>query len=259
VAIVQRAYERLILDGAKTVELRLTRTPIPPFGCIKPGERVYLKRSGGPFFARATAAGVLMLDALNPAAVDRLRRQYDRWIRGSAAHWREKRRVARYATLIWLRDVAPTTQQPRYRPQNMRAWYTLDDDADPLPPPLGATAEPTDLPIAPPEPDGTAPDAAAFEIALTAGAVRQGYVRLRDQAARFEPHEKPLCLMLRDGPTVETDVVRGRFRWRGWRRWFEARGLTADDRLRFVPRGERRFTVEPIHTDPTHGKGKAEA
>ena len=132
VAILGRPYDRLLLEGAKRIESRFTKVDCPPFGCVKPGERIFFKRSGGSFFATAVVARVLMADRLTPRAVDELVEWYNEQIRGEEAYWKAKRGVVKYATLMWLREVEPTTLCPAYKPQNMRAWYVLDDEADPL-------------------------------------------------------------------------------------------------------------------------------
>jgi hypothetical protein len=245
VAIVQAPYDRLILDGRKDVECRLTKRPVPPFGRIVPGERIYFKRSAGPFFATAVVDGVWMSDRLTPAALDHLRQQYNDRIHGPAAYW-QQRRDARYGTLIWLREVRPTALRPDYKSQNMRAWYTLDDAADPLSNgQLDRSGEGDE-------------DAAGFELTLTEGMLRQRVVRVGEHLDRFPAEAvggrtkaeqgEPIALHLEGGPVVWTDLV-GRqkmFRWRGWGGWFQRCGLRPGARLRFVPDGGKAFYVQPV-------------
>lgn len=247
IAIVSRGYVEPILSGRKTVECRLTRTARAPFGRVAPGERIYLKQSSGPFFAEATVDAVYMADRLNAAAVDRLRAAHDEQIRGEAAFWRSRRRVARYATLIWLRDVRPIDRGPSYVRRHMVAWYVLDEDED-------GQADVNGSPSV--EKPG---QAVGFEVTLTAGAVRNGYVSV-PLDGRIDPAcigggsrsqaGEALRLELAHGPEVHSDIVaaagqtRGRFRWRGWAGWFRQCRVREGDRLRFVPRGKRRFRVE---------------
>ncbi|MEX2673509.1 MAG: hypothetical protein WD294_15525 [Phycisphaeraceae bacterium] len=128
VAIVDRRYVKAILSGDKRVECRLTQTARPPFGCITPGDRLYLKQSSGPFFAEATAGAVYMADKLTPAAIDAIRDQHDEAIQGEATFWEQRRKKARHVTLIWLRNVQPIDEGPTYRKRHMVAWYVLEDD-----------------------------------------------------------------------------------------------------------------------------------
>jgi len=245
VAIVTPPYDRMILDGRKRIESRLTRTARPPFGCVAPGDALYFKRSGGAFFARAEAARVLMADRLTPGKVDALAERYNGDIGGAPEFWAERRGTAKFATLIWLRDVRPIEVGPRYRTINMRAWYTLDDGA------------------APDEGGGrpTPPPASTFEVTLSEAAVRQRTVRIARHldhfpaacvgGARRGEAGEPLTLELIDGPTIETDVdgARKMIRWRGWGGWFEARGIVAGDRLQFTRTGERHFEVRAERGD----------
>lgn len=241
VAIVSPPYDRFILEGRKRIESRFTRTDRPPFGCVRPGDRLCFKRSGSRFFADAEADRVLLADQLTPQRVDALVAQYNEWICGEAAYWEAKREQVRYATLIWLRNVRPTDRGPRYKPVHMRAWYVLEDDALPEAPSLEQSREPR------------------FEVTLTNAAIRQRSVRV----ARHLEHlpsaclggptraeaGAPLQLTLADGPTVETDVDSRRrmIRWRGWGAWFEQCGLRGGDRLQFLELGPRHFLVRPHH------------
>jgi len=243
VAIVTPPYDRLILGGRKKVECRLTKTPLPPFGCIAPGERVYFKRSAGPFFAVAVVDRVWTTDNLSAARVDSLRKRFNDEIHGEASYWKA-RRTARYGTLVWLREVTPTSLHPTYRTQNMRAWYTLDDAADPL----GAGAI---------EQAGGA-NGQAFTIELMRGSITQSQVRVTRVMARFPADcyggrtkreaGEPITLRLRGGPAVTTDIVSEKklLRWRGWRGWFERQGLGEGDAVRLTPRGRRVFDVAPV-------------
>lgn len=239
VAIVTPPYDRLILSGEKTVECRLTRNLCPPFGCIAPGERVYFKRSGGAFFATAVVDRVWMADHLTPQLIEQIRQRHNGEILGHDDYF-VKKRSCRYATLAWLREVRPSSVAPRYKPQVMRAWYTLGDIAEPV----------TRSPV---EPRGE-----SIEVVLTQGCINQSQVRLNRLVQAFpsdcrggrtrSQSGKPMTLLLLGGYRVETDIVSDRkmFRWRGWSGWFERHGLRAGDRLRFIPRGRRAFEVLPL-------------
>lgn len=46
--ILKKPYLDLILAGEKTIELRLNRAKRPAGGRVRPGDRLFLKPSGGP-------------------------------------------------------------------------------------------------------------------------------------------------------------------------------------------------------------------
>ncbi len=221
IAIVRPPYDRLIVDGRKVIESRFTKVACPPFGWVTPGDVVYVKRAGGPFVARAEAAQVLAVDRLTPARVDELVARYNRGICGEAAYWRGVRRTAKFATLVWLREVRPTGAAPRYRPIHMRAWYVLDADADPL------------------------PDGAPLSVALTPGCFTRGYLRvgaildaLGDAAS--------VQLALADGPTLQRRIDRNKkmIRWAGWPDWFARHHLRPGDRVEWSRR-DRGWMLTP--------------
>ena len=56
--ILKKPYLDLILAGAKTIELRLTRAKRPACGRVRPGDRLFLKPSGGPVCGLAMAKNV---------------------------------------------------------------------------------------------------------------------------------------------------------------------------------------------------------
>jgi hypothetical protein len=263
IAVVVEPYDRLILGGRKTIECRLTQQPREPFGVITPGERIWFKRSAGPFFAVAVVDRVWTTDNLTPELLSQLRRQFDKQIHGSDEYW-SARRDCRYATLIWLREVTPTTSHPRYKPQNMRAWYTLPDSAAPSPSPAiagegrgeGVIDRPASGKLKVPDrliPAAVKSARGTFTIALTAGAIKNRYVRLGQHRQHFA--DGTITLKLKDGPTVTTDILdrSGMFRFRGWGPWFEQHGLAAGDHLRFTADGPRSFCVAAVRAGASRG------
>jgi len=212
----------MIVDGRKRIETRLTKGPRPPFGAVAPGDVIYIKRSAGPFVARAEAARVLMADRLTPEAIDELARQYNKWIGGNDDYWQAKR-ICRYATLIWLRNVELVSVGPRYRVQHMRAWYVLDDDADPP-----RSSERIELPV-------------------TAGALRRDYLSVRAAADRL-PDKDRLTLQL-DGEAVKLRYDRAKQMIRGAAlgRWMAEQKLTEGDRVALDPSGNGSFHASAIH------------
>lgn len=221
VAILKREYIAMILDGRKVIESRLSKVACPPFDCIEPDERVYLKVSGGPFAARAVAGDVITHADLTPDDVRDIEQRYRPAIGGDDAYWQAKQ-AARFGTLIRLREVEPIDVGPRFKPQNMRAWYVLDDATDPV-----------------------------ADVVLTAGALRNGYVRLPRHSVTAGPRQ--VTLIMPDGQRIATDEYRGQqLRWRGWRRYFQAFDLHPGDVVRFIAIKPGEYAVRLIRQGPVH-------
>ena len=124
-AVLKPAYLRLIVEGVKTIECRLTRTPKPPFQSIAEGEKIYLKESSGPVLAVAQAAKVVYKQIHGPKDLATIRRQLGEDIMAQEEFWRS-RANCRYCTLIFLEGVEPLSEPFRISKNDMRAWVVLD-------------------------------------------------------------------------------------------------------------------------------------
>ena len=218
VAILLPPYIRLILAGRKTVESRLTQRPLPPYRTIQPGERIYFKASSGTFQATARAADVTCYDNLTPTQILVLQKRHNAAVCGEARYWQGKRH-SRYATFITLREVAPTAIGPAIAPSSGLAWFTLPDSADPAP-----TTSATTSPI--------------IDIPLTAGALRNHYLRLPQLAPG------PIQLTLPDACVIASELnARKMVRWRRWGPYFAAHALKPGDLVRLVPIADRQYRV----------------
>jgi len=134
-AVLKRPYLDAVIEGRKTIELRLSRTRAAPFGKVAPRDTIYLKQSAGPVRARATAERVLSLEDLTPAEIRALKRAHNHLVLGAPDYWRA-RSSARYATLIWLADVrelTPSDPRPPADPFYGNAWRVLDANPAALP------------------------------------------------------------------------------------------------------------------------------
>jgi hypothetical protein len=220
VAILKQAYLRAILDGSKRIESRLTRTRQPPHGEVAAGDRVYFKASGGPFGAVARVARVEAWQEADAAAVREVERRYRPMIGGDEAYWQSKRSSG-FITLMWLREVEPIDVGPAYRVANMRAWYTLEEAADPI-----------------------------YDATLTAGAIRNGWVRVPVGRRCFP--EGPARLLMPDGEVLESELnARRHIGGRGWRRYHRRWDNRPGDVVRLVATGEGpgRYRVHFIKRD----------
>lgn len=227
VAILLPRYIDLMLRGEKTMESRLTRRPIAPFDAIKAGDVIHFKASGGRYRAVAKAARVHCFKPNTPAEVEWLAQRFNGEVCAEPAYWDGKRH-SRFATFIALCDVRPADTGPALAPSRGPAWFVLGD----------ATTH--------------ADIATSFEVTLTEGAIRNGYVRIPTTLHRFPADAyahagmpgRPIALELPDGRSVETDMVRNTmFRWRGWTKLFAITKVRCGDRVRFETCDARRYRV----------------
>ncbi len=126
--ILKKAYLDLILAGRKTIESRFVKTRMPPFGCVRQGDKLFLKESAGPVCAVATAAEVKHLEDITPGSMSEFRQRYNGQICGDDSYWQSKMDCA-FGTLVWLSDVRPISPV-RINKKDWRAWVVLQPGRD---------------------------------------------------------------------------------------------------------------------------------
>jgi len=126
-AILQPAYLRLILEGAKIIECRLTQSPKPPFGVIAKGEQIYLKESSGPVRAVAKVAKVICRRINGLKELTAIRQKYGQAIMAQEDFWQSKSNCG-YCSLIFLKQVRTLSKPFRISKNDMRAWVVLDGE-----------------------------------------------------------------------------------------------------------------------------------
>jgi len=217
VAILKPGYLHAILERRKTIESRLTKTAQPPYGKVEPGERLFLKASGGPFMATAVAGKVQSYADLMTTDLEHLRRRYNKQICGDDAYW-EMKRESRFATLFELEQVEPISVGPNYKVAYMKAWYVLEEALSPL-----------------------------RDWTITDGAIRNRYACLPLPKRSPKKAGQLIRLEMPNGEVIKTELARGRMlRWRGWGKVYESASASAGDRLRFVAIGPGRYTVHVV-------------
>jgi ASC-1-like (ASCH) protein len=126
--ILKKPYLDLILAGEKTIELRLTRAKRPAGRRVLPGDRLFLKQSGGPVCGLAMAKDVEYHEALTPARIRQIQQQYNDQIRGDDAVW-ESLMDRQSGFLVWLSGVR-RIDPIRIAKQDWRAWVVLTREKD---------------------------------------------------------------------------------------------------------------------------------
>ena len=132
VAVLKPKYIEMLLDGSKTIECRLTRNRIEPFGRIRNGDRVYFKESSGPFRATAIVDGVISHEDLDEEGIQKIREQHGEEIRAASSYW-ESKRTARFGVLLRFRKLEEVSRGPKLPTLNGRAWIRLPREEDPYP------------------------------------------------------------------------------------------------------------------------------
>ena len=121
--ILKPQYLRLVLDGTKTLECRLSRTRRLPFGAVRPGDTLWLKRSAGPIVAKARAESVESIELNGARSLEMIESRYRDELGVAAAFFRE-RAGARFVTLIRF-DRVRRIPALRIHKRDRHAWVIL--------------------------------------------------------------------------------------------------------------------------------------
>jgi ASC-1-like (ASCH) protein len=132
-AVMHEPYLARVLAGEKTIESRFLRVRAAPYDRVAPGDRIWLKRAGGPIVAVARVGAVRQYADLSPgqvvALIDQFRDQLC-----LDEDFARKARGCRYAVLIWLSDVHVLAAPVPYPRRDRRGWVVVDigrSDGDP--------------------------------------------------------------------------------------------------------------------------------
>jgi len=107
-----------------------------------------------------------------------------------------------------------------------------------------------------------AASAESIQIEITRGAIKNGYLPLRDKISFFGEKDgqavKEVCLEIEGLGTVRTSVDQEKkiFRWRGWKRFFAAHGLRVGDAVTFTKTAEGAFHVSPKYVSLLPDEGR---
>ena len=121
-AIFREPFLQLILQGRKTIESRFSMKRIAPFGVVRAGDVMLLKRSSGPIVAYCDIVRAEFFE-LDQFSLEQIRARYSDRLCADAAFWRARKRF-RYASLLHIgkvQSVPPWYCEKRDR----RAWVVL--------------------------------------------------------------------------------------------------------------------------------------
>lgn len=125
VAVMVEPYLSFVVDGRKRIESRLTKNRIAPFGRAASGDIVLFKRSGGPITAVAFVGRVLHRETRSSEEVGVLASRYADGLSYEVGY-ADSKRDARYATLLWLRDVTTLQVPLALKKRGRQSWVTVE-------------------------------------------------------------------------------------------------------------------------------------
>ena len=121
--ILKKPYLDAIIDGSKTVESRLLKGKVSPFGRVEPGDKLFFKQSSGTVRAVATAAAVKSFENLTPAKIAGIKSKYNKYILGSDEYW-DSKSDSSFCVLVRIESVEEI--KPVWiDKKDWRAWVVL--------------------------------------------------------------------------------------------------------------------------------------
>lgn len=123
-AVFVEPFLQFVLDGRKTVESRFSIHRRPPFNCVRSGDLVLVKRSGGPVIALAEVSQVWYYE-LDPEAWSFIRTRFATQLCVYDSDFWESKASSYFATLMQFGRVDrldPLTCSKRDR----RGWVVLN-------------------------------------------------------------------------------------------------------------------------------------
>jgi len=126
-AVFVEPYLQYVLDGKKTVESRFGIHRRPPFGHVREGDILLLKRSGGPV-SGVCLVGQVWFYELDPKSWRKIKQEFSVSLCAQDPDFWHQRRAASFATLMLIKDVRTVT--PFDIPKkDRRGWVMLKHPA----------------------------------------------------------------------------------------------------------------------------------
>ncbi len=126
-AIFTQPFLDLLLDGQKTIESRFAKVRCAPHGCIRKGDRVLCKVSGGPIIGEFTAGKVLSFTNMFDATLDEIAKHYSTQICSDVdPNFWEARKGKKYATLIFVESPRRLATPQPFHKRDKRGWVVLN-------------------------------------------------------------------------------------------------------------------------------------
>lgn len=127
-AVFVEPYLGYVLDGSKTVESRFSVNRCAPFGKVRRGDIILLKRSGGGVvgIARVSVVWSYQLDEESWAGI---RKRFAAALRAQDPDFWESKKGASYATLMRI-DGVRSFRPVGWEKRDRRGWVVLQESDD---------------------------------------------------------------------------------------------------------------------------------
>lgn len=124
-AIFAEPFLTLLLSGAKAIESRFSMNKVAPYHKVKPGDIVFVKKSGGAVCGYFIVKEAHYYAALNKIKLNEIKRQYSDKICASAVDdfW-ESKATCNFASLfdvVFVTEILPVTVEKKDR----TAWVPI--------------------------------------------------------------------------------------------------------------------------------------
>lgn len=122
-AVCREPYIQYMINGSKTIESRITKNKIVPYGKVKKGDIVILKRSSGPVLAIFTVKNVICYDSTS-FSLNTIRNNYQEELQIHDEWW-ELKRDSRFASLIWIEEIVALNAIDVAIQKNRQSWIII--------------------------------------------------------------------------------------------------------------------------------------
>lgn len=123
-AVFVEPFLQFLLDGRKTVESRFSIHRRAPFNCVRSGDLVLIKRSGGPIIALAEISQVWYYE-LNPHSWNFIRTRFAAQLCVDDPNFWEQKASSYFATLMQFRRVERLEPMDCSK-RDRRGWVVLN-------------------------------------------------------------------------------------------------------------------------------------
>lgn len=125
-AIFTGPFLDLVLEGKKTIESRFSKVRCAPYGVVKEGDIVLMKKAGGLVIGEFTVLRVETFNNLNETSLREMAEKYGKDLCADADKdfW-ERRRESRYATFLYVSKPIRYDKPFPYPKRDKRGWVVI--------------------------------------------------------------------------------------------------------------------------------------